>query len=390
MLGIKNVSISKSNRKMRIAGCTARVVALLAVCAICMSIPLLAQELPEAPHTKLLAAAPIVNALPSITPASPRASGEEETKGAATVSGTVLDSNGSVVEGAYVALESASGKVIFTMTSGVNGEFNFTGLPPGVFKVTVSVPRDGWGTYTSPEFQLHPRDFQLVTGVVVPIISSVSVRVSADPVELAQEQVQIALRQRVFGVFPNFFTSYDPNAPPLQSKQKFHLALRSVVDPVEFANVAAIAGIEHFNGNFHSFGGGVEGYARRYGSAYAGIFTSRILANAVFPSIFHQDPRYFYLGAGSSVRTRAYHAISGPFIARGDNGHAEPNYSRFLASFTSAAISNLYYHAEDRGIKLTMINAAVHLGDYAASNLIREFVLERITTKKVPKLGKKP
>lgn len=390
MLGIKSISISKSSAKMRIAGCAARVVALIVVCAICVSIPLLAQELPDTPRAEILASVPIVHALASAAPAGPRTPGEEETKGTATVSGTVLDSNGTVVAGAYVAIESASGKVIFTMTSGLNGEFNFTGLPPGVFKVTVSVPRDGWGTYTSPEFQLHPRDFQLVTGVVVPITSSVSVRVSADPVELAQEQVQIALRQRVFGVFPNFFTSYDPNAPPLQSKQKFHLALRTVVDPVEFANVAGIAGIEHFNGNFHSFGGGVEGYARRYGSAYAGIFTSRILANAVFPSIFHQDPRYFYLGAGSSVRTRTFHAISGPFIARGDNGLAELNYSRILASFTSAAMSNLYYNAEDRGIKLTMINAVVHLGDYAASNLIREFVLERITTKKVPKLASKP
>lgn len=357
--------------------------ALLAAISAPPLISAQAQALPDAPSASQ------AKADPAQTQAGPHTPANDPSKDTATVSGTVLDSNGDAVAGAYVALENPAGKAIWTVTSGLTGEFTFTGLNAETFKLAVSVPRDGWGAYESPQFQLHAGDFHLMSGVILPLTSTESVRVSADPTELAQEQVQIALQQRVLGVIPNFYTSYDQNAPPMQARQKFHLALRSVVDPVEFFSVAGIAGIEQISNNFSGFGGGFSGYAKRYGAAYGGIVTSRALSSALLPSIFHQDPRYFYLGAASSGKTRLFHALTGAFVARGDNGHAQPNYSRMLGSFASAAVTNFYYPSEDRGLKLTMINGAVHIGDYALSNLIREFVLDRITTKNIPKFHRK-
>jgi len=296
-----------------------------------------------------------------------------------TISGTVLDTNGSVIEGARVALDGLSGFTRRVVQSNSNGEFTFTGVAPGTFKVTVS--GQGWSTYTSPEIRLHAGDFKFLSGVVLPLSSTTSVSVTANPTTLSEEQVQIAVQQRVLGVFPNFYSSYNWNAPPMLAKQKFQLALRSAVDPVEIAGVAGIAGIEQYYNNFPSFGSGVPGYAKRFGAAYAGSVTSKMIGNALLPSLFRQDPRYFYKGKGST-RSRAFYAIGAAFIARGDNGRWEPNYSHIIGSFASAALSNLYYPASDRGLTLTLANSGVNVADSAATNLLREFLLKRFTTRK--------
>ena len=36
--------------------------------------------------------------------------------------------------------------------------------------------------------------------------------------------------------------------------------------------------------------------------------------------VLHQDPRYFYQGTGTN-ESRTLHALSYPFVCKGDNGH---------------------------------------------------------------------
>ena len=174
----------------------------------------------------------------------------------------------------------------------------------------------------------------------------------------------------------------------MEAKQKFQLSIRSIIDPVSFLTVAGIAGAEQYKNVFPAYGGGIEGYGKRYGAALANHVSGTLLGRAVYPSIFHQDPRYFYKGKGS-IRSRALYAISAAVIARGDDGRWKPNYSRVLGNFSAAAISNLYYPASDRGGSLVVFNGLAGTGADAVSNLIREFVLKRITSH-VPKRGERP
>src|SRR5208337_1851030 len=75
------------------------------------------------------------------------APGSEPTPQKSTaISGTVLDTNGAVVTGAQVAL---TGTVARAALSGSNGEFAFSDLPPGSFRLTVT--GTGMGTFVSPE-----------------------------------------------------------------------------------------------------------------------------------------------------------------------------------------------------------------------------------------------
>jgi hypothetical protein len=205
-----------------------------------------------------------------------------------------------------------------------------------------------------------------------------SVTVTGNKEALAEEQVHIAVQQRIGGVIPNFYSSYDWNAPPMQAKQKFKLSLRSIIDPVSFLIVAGIAGAEQYQNVFPEYGGGIEGYGKRYGAALANHVSSNLLGRAVYPSVFRQDPRYFYRGKGS-FGSRALYAMSAAVMARNDAGRWVPNYSNVLGNFSAGALSTLYYPESDRGASLVLLNGLADTGADAVANLIREFVLKGIT-----------
>lgn len=295
-----------------------------------------------------------------------------------TISGTVLDTNGDVLQGAQVTLTGHSSSALRTAHSGRDGQFVFTALPPDVYTVAVKAP--GMRTFTSPQISLQAGEAHIVPSVTLAVSGgATSITVSGNKEQLAEQQMHIALQQRIGGVIPNFYSAYDWNAPPMLAKQKFQLSVRSIIDPVSFLSVAGLAGAEQYKGIFPAYGSGLEGYGKRYGAAFANHASGNLLSRAVFPSIFHQDPRYFYKGKGS-IASRALYAVSAAVMARGDNGRWQPNYSHVLGNFSAAAISNLYYPAADRGASLVLLNGLGDLGANAVSNLIREFLLKGITS----------
>jgi hypothetical protein len=303
-------------------------------------------------------------------------SSQSAEKGTCTISGTVLDTNQDVVEDARVVLTSRDGTER-EVQSGSNGEFAFSTLLPGSYRVTVS--GNGMGTYVSSWMAIHAGDMHIVSQVVLPVATAASsVTVFGDKEEIAEEQVQIAVHQRVLGVFPNFYSSYDWHAPPMGPKQKFKLALRSATDPVAFAGAGAIAGYQQYYNIYPDYGGGIEGYAKRYGAAYANDFSARMLSSAIFASVFRQDPRYFYQGAGTA-KSRLIHALGSAFLARSDRGTTMPNYAQMFGNIGAAALSNVYYPQSRRGGRLMVSNLAIGLASRAAKAVTQEFIGKRLT-----------
>lgn len=301
------------------------------------------------------------------------------------ITGTVLDSNRDVVQGAQVTLQGPADFTPRSVKSGSDGQFTFTALPPYAYKLTITAP--GMSGYTSSQIRLQPGQSAIVPAITLSVSGgSTTITVAANEKEvLSKQQEHIAVQQRIGGVIPNFYSAYDWNAPPMLAKQKFQLSIRSAIDPVAFLGVAGVAGAEQYRNIFPAYGSGFEGYGKRYGAALANHFSGILLGRGVYPALFHEDPRYFYKGKGS-VTSRALYAISAAVIARGDNGRWKPNYALVLGNFSGAAISNLYYPPADRGASLVLINGLAGAGADAASNLIREFLLKKITSH-VPKGG---
>lgn len=333
----------------------------------------LAQGNTEVVHTAVADTAELASE-PSAKAANPASDG--------LISGTVMDTSGAVVQGVKVELLAGSTHRVQTVQSGSDGQFIFHRVANGNY--TIRVNGTGMTPYTSGVINFESGGALIVPPITMDVSGGVtSVTVSGNPETLSQEQVQIAVHQRIGGVIPNFYSSYDWNAPPMLAKQKYVLSIRSILDPVSFASVAAVAGAEQYRNVFPAYGSGWEGYGKRYGAAMANHVSSNLLGKAVYPSLFHEDPRYFYKGTGS-IRSRALYAMSAAVIARGDDGKWKPNYANVLGNFSAGALSNLYYPAADRGLSLTLLNGVAETGADAASNLIREFVLKRFTSH-VPK-----
>lgn len=294
-----------------------------------------------------------------------------------SIHGTVTDSSDAVVVGATVTLKSDALKAQRTLVSDSVGYFDFTGLQAGTYKVTVTA--NGFMDWSGDRVVLAQGEYYAMPEIALQIApATTSVHAVYSRYDLAEEQMHVEEKQRVLGVIPNFYTTYDWHAPPLTAGQKFRLAWRTSIDPVTFLGAGAIAGYQQWQNDFSGYGQGSEGYAKRFGANYADGFFGVMIGGAILPSLLHQDPRYFYKGTGS-IRSRALYAISTVAICKGDNGHWQPNYSNILGTLASAGISNIYYPASNRnGAGVTIDNALLGVAAGAISSLIQEFVIPKL------------
>ena len=295
--------------------------------------------------------------------------------------GTVTDVNNGAVSGATVVLEDSALKDPRTVVSNDNGFFEFQDVAPGTYQVTVSA--QGFAKWTSPAVVLKPGQYAILTGAKLDIAKALTtITVAAPPAsveEIAAEQVKVEEQQRIFGFIPNFYVVYDHNAVALTTKLKFKLAAKVLFDPVTIAGVAASAGINQAADN-PNYPQGAKGYGERFGAGYADGFTDIMVGGGILPSLLHHYPRYFYQGTGTK-KSRVLHAVSFPFICRGDNGKLQPNYSTLGGDLASAAIANAYYPASNRGVGLLLGNFFIYTGQRALADVAQEFILRRLTPK---------
>jgi hypothetical protein len=319
------------------------------------------------------------------TPATAAQSSNQQPSG--SISGTVVDQSGAVIGGARVKLTrqsvSASREALPDAVSDVlsdnDGKFSFVSVAPGPFQIVVIAA--GFAAQSSSGVLHAGENYVVPEGALAVATTVTDVEVRVSQVEVAEEQMKVEEQQRVFGVLPNFYVSYIPDAAPLTSKQKFRLAWRTVIDPFTVVFVAGAAGVEQAQDHFQGYGQGAQGYAKRFGAGYGDTLTGTFIGGAILPSILKQDPRYFYKGTGS-VRSRVLYALANAFICKGDNKRWQPNYSNILGSLAAGGISNLYYPAQDRdGWSLTFENAGLGIAGNMVSNLFQEFVIKKLTPK---------
>ena len=305
----------------------------------------------------------------------------------ASIHGTVEGAEGAVYQGAEVELDLSAGPPAIQRTDG-EGTFSFTNLPAGTFHLTVS--SSGFETQQVAGV-LQPGQIFETRTITLPVASASSeVLVSGgSQVEIAQAQLDLEEKQRVLGILPNYYVSYDHEALPLTTHQKYQLAWRTEIDPMTWFMTGFTAGVEQADNTFAGYGQGTQGYAKRFGANYADGFVGTMLGGAILPSWFKQDPRYFYKGTGS-IPSRAAYAIANAVICKGDNGHWQANYSAIVGGLAAGGISNIYYPASDRsGLKVSFDNALIGTAEGALENLIQEFIVRKLTPRlpHYPSLG---
>lgn len=307
-------------------------------------------------------------------------SSSADATGAAIVTGTVLDPTGAAIVNARVRLTVASTGLVREIRSGSYGDYIFGELPTGTYIIQIDAA--GFVPYQSAPLTLtDPQVLRIEPATLTVAGVNAEVEVSADNSKIAEAQVTAAEKQRVLGIVPNFYTSFVYDAVPLTSKEKYHFAIRETFDPIRFVGSGIGAALEQANNSYAGYGDDAAGYGKRYAALYGDGLFSDLLSHAVFPSIFHQDPRYFYKGTGT-IKSRFIHAVSFAVLIRNDSGRNAPNYSYLLGDLVAGSINNLYYPHADRGPGLVFTGTAIGIAGRAAGSLAREFILPRLTTHK--------
>jgi len=312
----------------------------------------------------------------SNTQSTPRQPPSEIKGKPGNIVGTILDQSGSVAIGASVRLTSEE-KQSFSReaVSGDNGQFTFSNIPAGPFKLSVSSTGFGGAGFSG---ELAPGQTYLVPPIVLSIATVVTaVDVKVGPVEVATEEVKEEEHQRVLGFIPNFYVTYHEDAAPLTTKLKFQLAWKSTTDPVTIGGTAFLAGLQQAGDEYPEFGQGALGYGKRFGAGYADVAASTFLSGAIFPTLLKQDPRYYYKGKGST-RARIWRAASNSILCKGDNGRWQVNYSNIAGSFGGATVSSTFYPTNNRGL-FVLSNGFIRMGESSLAGAVQEFVVTKIS-----------
>jgi hypothetical protein len=176
----------------------------------------------------------------------------------------------------------------------------------------------------------------------------------------------------ILGIIPNYrtFPSLD-NYEPLTSREKFKIASEDSLDRGTFVLAALFGGLGQLTDGNKSFGQGTAGFGKYFGASYGDLLIGNYMSEAVYPSILHQDPRYFRRGTGSGPSRFAY-AISQIFWTHRDSGGTQFNYSEWLGNSTAVAISNAYYR-DQRSAGSSISKLGMQIGVDTVGNVLKEF-----------------
>jgi len=178
--------------------------------------------------------------------------------------------------------------------------------------------------------------------------------------------------KRVLWIIPNYrtfptLTDYKPITP----KEKFDIATDDSFDRGTLALAAAFAGVGQLTSSNPSFGQEQLGYSHYFATAYADLVIGNYMTEAVYPTLLHQDPRYFRRGTGSGWSRLGY-AMGQIFWTHTDSGHTQFNYSEIVGNSTAVAISTAYY-PEGRNVSSALSQLGSQIGIDMAANVLKEF-----------------
>jgi hypothetical protein len=179
---------------------------------------------------------------------------------------------------------------------------------------------------------------------------------------------------RIFLVIPNYGTVEHPtaNIPPLTVKQKFKTGAEDAFDTYSVPLAGIVAAISQAKNDDAAWGQGWGAYGKRYAATYADTVIGSFMTTGVFPSLLHEDPRYFRMGSGG-FRKRSWYALTRLFVIRTDAGKQQFNYSEFMGNATAAGISLTYHTVQERNFSSFAGDYATQIAIDAFANQLKEF-----------------
>ena len=127
------------------------------------------------------------------------------------------------------------------------------------------------------------------------------------------------------------------------------------------------AGIAQAEGTPHEWGGGMEGFGKRFASSYGRSVIGRTVEFGV-AAADHEDPRY-HPSDQTGVWRRTRHAIAATFVSQTTSGGSMPAFSRIAGAYSAGFIANAWEppsqnsagHALERGSTSLLSSVGWHV-----------------------------
>src|SRR6266849_2631691 len=183
-----------------------------------------------------------------------------------------------------------------------------------------------------------------------PSIHGPSDQVSASPCRL---RVQEPFLQSTANATAATATTGTLDYTPLSPRCKFNLFLKQTHSPYTFLSSGFQATWAQAMGQWPHYGGGTQGWAKRFGATLANTESRRFIQEFALSTILHQDPRYFP-SPKKQFFSRVLYSATRVAITKNDTGDSTFNTAEFLGALLTNALQNSYYPRHDRTLGDTM------------------------------------
>ena len=179
--------------------------------------------------------------------------------------------------------------------------------------------------------------------------------------------------KRILGLMPNYrAVSAGVRPPPPGPKEAFKIATENNFDYSQYVFVGLTSLMAEGSNTHPEFGKGVGGYWSYYWRGYIDKSAGDYLIIFAFPTLFHEDERYFAMGQGSFWKRVEYSGMS-VFITPNYHGKNTVNLAEILGRGVSQAISLTYYPSAVATPSSYFSKFGYAVGRDALTNVFREF-----------------
>ena len=212
-----------------------------------------------------------------------------------------------------------------------------------------------------------------VVGLLIAWMCACSAQAQLPDDEASDHDVQSEpASRRILGIVPNYRTSPSlEHYTPIPTREKFAIASQDSFDRGTIILGALLGGEAQLTKSNPSFGQGPAASGKYFAASFSDFVIGNYMTEAIFPTLFHQDPRYFRRGTGN-VWSRLGSAAGQVFWTHADSGRMQFNVSELAGASAGVAISNAYYR-DNRNVSDAANRLGVQISADVVGNILKEF-----------------
>jgi hypothetical protein len=182
-----------------------------------------------------------------------------------------------------------------------------------------------------------------------------------------------AQTSRILGIMPNFRSvGASVTLPPLTAREKWKMGLQDSFDYSAFLFAGFQAGFSQATNAYPAFRQGGAAFGRYYWHVLADQTDENLWVEAILPTAFREDSRYYTMGGGGFLKRTGY-AFSRLFVTRDDQGGETINLAEILGSGAAAGLSSAYYPGQYRTWNKARQRWTTNLALDGATLIFKEF-----------------